>query len=143
MYNSKNISIKAIRSDNEKEFQNGHFQTFCQENGIKHQFTIPYNHSQNGRTERFNGILISSTKALLNEAQLSHEFWEYAIDTANFIHNRLSHQGNQNRISYEFFHNKSIDYSIFPVFWMQGLLLCSKRTSFKIDNSHTWHLSWL
>jgi len=121
IYNSKNITIKAILSDNGKEFQNSHFQTFCQENGIKHQFTIPYNPSQNGRAERFNGILISSAKALLNEAKLSHEFWVYAIDTANFIYNRLPHQGIHNRISYEVFHNKPADYRIF------------QRTSFKIQ----------
>jgi len=86
----KNITIKAIRFDNGKEFQNSQFQTFCQENRIKYQFhqfrIIPL---KNGRAERFNGILISSAKALLNEAKLSHEFWEYAVDTANFIYNRL------------------------------------------------------
>jgi len=120
---------------NGKEFQNGHFQTFCQENGIKHQFTIPYNPSQNGRAERFNGILISSAKALLNEAKLSHEFWEYVIDTANFIHNRLPSQSNQNRIPYEVFYNKLLDYSIYRVFGCKVYFFIPKELRSKFNNN--------
>ena len=98
IYNTFNINVKSIKSDNGKEFSNTNFQTFCQENGIIHNFTVPYNPSQNGKIERLNGILISSAKALLNEAKLSRHFWEYEVDTANFIHNRLPHQGNENKI---------------------------------------------
>jgi len=45
IYNSLNISIKAIRSDNGKEFQNSKFQIFCEKNGIYHLFSVPYNPS--------------------------------------------------------------------------------------------------
>jgi len=103
IYNSLNINIKAIRSDNGKEFQNSKFQLFCEENGINHQFLVPYNPSQNGRSEGFNGILIAFSKSLLNDAKLNHNFWEFAVDTANYIHNRLPHQSIQNKIHLKYF----------------------------------------
>jgi len=135
IYNTTNITVKAIRSDNGKEFQNSRFQTFCQENGIKHEFTIPYNPSQNGRAERFNGTLISSAKALLNESKLSHDFWEYAVDTANFTYNRLPHQGNQNKIPYEIFYNKPVDYNFFRVFGCRVYFFVPKELRSKFDNN--------
>ena len=134
-FNFFNISIKAIRTDNGKEFLNNNFKIFCQQNGIYQQHTIPYNPSQNGRAERFNGILISSAKALLNEAKLSHTFWEFAIDTANFIHNRLPHQGINNQIPFEILYNKPVDYSIFRVFGCRVFFFIPKELRSKFDNN--------
>jgi len=73
------------------EFCNRKFKEFRSNKGIIHQLSIPYNPQQNGRAEPFNGILINAAKALLNESKLSKEFWEYAVDTANYIHNRIPH----------------------------------------------------
>jgi len=135
IYNSLNINIKAIRSDNGKEFQNSKFQIFCEENGIHHQFSVPYNPSQNGRAERFNGILIASSKSLLNDAKLSHDFWEFAVDTANYIHNRLPHQGIQNKIPFEVFYNKPVDYNTFRVFGCRVYFFVPKELRSKFDNN--------
>jgi len=108
---------------------------FCQENGIIHNFTVPYNPSQNGKVERLNGILISSAKALLNEAKLSRHFWEYAVDTANFIHNRLPHQGNENKVPYEILYKKSVNYNIFRVFGCRVYFYVPKELRSKFDNN--------
>jgi transposase InsO family protein len=35
-------SIRAIRSDNGSEFRNSHFETFCHDLGLEHQFSSPY-----------------------------------------------------------------------------------------------------
>jgi len=106
-----NKTIKYIRSDNGKEFSNNKFKSFCTSHGIIQQFTIPHNPQQNGRAERLNGILISSAKALLNDAKLSHEFWEYAVDTANYIHNRLPHSSINNKIPFKVLYKKDVNYS--------------------------------
>jgi transposase InsO family protein len=35
-------AIRAIRSDNGSEFKNSHFETFCHDLGLEHQFSSPY-----------------------------------------------------------------------------------------------------
>jgi len=39
--NEKDLKIKALRSDHRGEFQNEKFETFCEENGINHNFSAP------------------------------------------------------------------------------------------------------
>jgi transposase InsO family protein len=45
-------AIRAIRSDNGSEFKNSHFETFCCDLGLEHQFSSPYVACQNGVVER-------------------------------------------------------------------------------------------
>jgi transposase InsO family protein len=35
-------AIRAIRGDNGSEFKNSHFETFCHDLGLEHQFSSPY-----------------------------------------------------------------------------------------------------
>jgi transposase InsO family protein len=35
-------AIRAIRCDNSTEFKNSHFETFCCDLGLEHQFSSPY-----------------------------------------------------------------------------------------------------
>jgi transposase InsO family protein len=39
--------VRAIRSDNVNEFKNYHFETFCRDLGLEHQFSSPYVACQN------------------------------------------------------------------------------------------------
>jgi transposase InsO family protein len=41
-------AIRAIHSDNGSEFKNSHFETFCHDLGLEHQFSSPYTAPQNG-----------------------------------------------------------------------------------------------
>ena len=66
--------------------------------------------------ERLHGTLISNGDAMLNDAKLNHKFWEDAVATANYIHNRLPHKGNNNKIPYEILYNDKVDYNKFRVF---------------------------
>jgi len=84
-----NKNIKYLHSDNGTEFINNKFNEFCNINGIVFEHTIPNNPQQNGRVERLHGTLFPSARAMLEEAHLNHVFWEDAIKTANFIHNRI------------------------------------------------------
>jgi transposase InsO family protein len=34
--------VQAIRRDNGSEFKNSHFETFCRDLGLEHQFSSPY-----------------------------------------------------------------------------------------------------
>ena len=92
----KNIfgkSIKYLRTDNGTEFTNNKILNFCNENGIIHEFSVPYDPQQNGKIERLHGSLLPNARAMLEDAHLNHVYWEDAIDTANYVLNRIPHRG--------------------------------------------------
>ena len=130
-----NKTITYIRTDNGMEFNNSKFKYFCAQKGIIHQFTTPYNPQQNGRAERLNGILISAAKSLLNDSKLSREFWECAVDTANYIHNRLPHSSINNKIPFEVLFKTKTDYSHFKVFGCRVFFFVPKSLRNKFDNN--------
>ena len=46
--NEAQLTIGTIRTDNGGEYTSHAFETYLQENGIKHETTIPYNPQKNG-----------------------------------------------------------------------------------------------
>ena len=50
--NQFDVKIKRIRSDNGKEFDNTNIEEYCDEVGIKHEFSSTYTPQQNGVVER-------------------------------------------------------------------------------------------
>ena len=61
----KDTSIISIRSDHGKEFENQHFESFCEENGISHNFSCPRTLQQNRVVERRNKSLQEMAKVML------------------------------------------------------------------------------
>ena len=72
---------------------------------------------------------------MLQDAQLHHKFWEDAIGTANYIHNRLPHKGNNNKVPFEVLYNKKVDYSKLRVFGCQAFYFIPKQFRDKFANS--------
>ena len=105
---------------------------FYNESGIVHQYTIPHNPQQNGRVERLNGTLVSLGNALLADAKLNHKFWEDAVATANYIHNRVPHKGINNKVPYEILTGNKVDYNKFKVFGCQVYYYIPKQFRKKI-----------
>ena len=54
LQNEKGVSIVKIRSDHGKEFENARFDSFCEKNGIKKEFSALKTPQQNGVVERKN-----------------------------------------------------------------------------------------
>jgi transposase InsO family protein len=48
-------AIRAICRDNGSEFRNSHFETFCHDLGLEHQFSSPYTPPHNGVVESKTG----------------------------------------------------------------------------------------
>ena len=136
--NIKNIfnkSIKYLRTDNGTEFTNRRIINFCIENGISHDFSVPYEPQQNGRIERLHGSLIPNSRAMMEDAHLSHVFWEDGINTANYIHNRTPHRGIENKVPFELLYNKKVDFNRFKVFGCQVFFLVPEQFRKKLQNT--------
>jgi hypothetical protein len=78
-----------VRSDNGSEFKNTNVEEFCDEKGIKHEFSTTYTPEQNGVVERKNKTLIEMARSILDEYKVSDSFWAEAINTACHASNRL------------------------------------------------------
>jgi len=85
--------------------------------------------------ERLHGTLFPSARAMLEDAHLNHVFWEDAIKTVNFIHNRIPHKGINNNIPYELLYNEKVDFNRFRVFGCQVFFYVPKSFRKKLSNS--------
>ena len=130
-----NSTIKFIRTDNGTEFVNRDFNNFCTENGIINQLTVPHNPQQNGRAERLNETFIYTAASLLTESKLNRKFWEDAIHTTNYIHNRLPHKGINNQVPFEILFNEKVNYNHFKVFGCQVFFYVPKHFRKKFTDS--------
>ena len=57
LQNEKRVSIVKIRSDHGKEFKNAQFDSFCEKNGIKKEFSAPKTPQQIGMVDRKNRVI--------------------------------------------------------------------------------------
>ncbi|KAK1650320.1 hypothetical protein QYE76_068125 [Lolium multiflorum] len=96
MYESE---IKAIRTDNGTEFKNYTMQEFVDDEGIKHEFSVPYTPQQNGVVERKNRTIIEMARTMLSEFNSPHNFWGEAISV--HYSNRLFLRPLHNKTPYE------------------------------------------
>lgn len=82
--------IKYLQSDNEvSEYCNRNFDKYLKEHGIQRRLSVKYTPQQNGLAERKNRTLVEKARCLLIEANLPLKFWAEAINTSNYLCNRL------------------------------------------------------
>lgn len=80
---------KLIRSDRGGEYIGNLMIKLLQEEGIQTQLTAPYTPQQNGVAERKNRSLVEMARCMLLDARLPLTFWAEAVNTANYLQNRL------------------------------------------------------
>ena len=68
------LKIKCLRSDNGGEFTSKELNNFCEDHGIKRQFSAPRTPQHNGVTERKNRIVQEAASTMLNESKLPYKF---------------------------------------------------------------------
>jgi hypothetical protein len=122
--------IIVLRTDNAKEF------VFLQKElaniGITVEFTVHYTPEQNGVAERLNRTLITIAKALLFDAQLPPMFWGEAVNTANYLRNRLP-IGPDGKSPHEAFTKQRPSVSHLRVFGCLAYAYQAKETRLKLD----------
>ncbi|WVZ97403.1 hypothetical protein U9M48_042943 [Paspalum notatum var. saurae] len=99
--NESGHAMRALRSDNGSEFKNDRFKTFCQSQGLEHQFSSLYVPQQNGVVERKNRTLVEMARMMLDEHRTPRKFWAKAINTACYVSNRIFLRAVLNKTSYE------------------------------------------
>lgn len=81
-------TVRRIRSDNGGEYTSAALADFYTANGIKPEFTVPYNPEMNGKAERLNLTLLEKARTMLIDANMPPSLWAEAIATANYLRNR-------------------------------------------------------
>jgi transposase InsO family protein len=74
--NEFELKIKKIRSDNVTEFKNIGVDQFMAEEGIKHEFFVPYTPQKNCVMDRKNRTLIKTARTMLNEYKTPDNYWQ-------------------------------------------------------------------
>ena len=91
---------KVLRSDRGGEYMSSEVQDFLKEEGIEFECTVGYAPQQNGIAERKNRSLVEAARTMLNDSDLPKYWWAEAINTANYIQNRVTSQAT-NSIPYK------------------------------------------
>ncbi|GKF46968.1 putative ribonuclease H-like domain-containing protein [Tanacetum coccineum] len=73
--------VKIIRCDNGKEFKNRVMSEFCEQKGIKKEFSIARTPQQNGVAEKRNRTLIEAARTMLADSKLPTTFWAEAVNS--------------------------------------------------------------
>ena len=81
LQNEKGVPIFKIRSDHGKEFENARFESFCEENGIKNEFSAPKTPQQNWVVERKNRVIQEMARVMLLNKQRSGIFCGEHVQT--------------------------------------------------------------
>ena len=131
--NSKGTCISAIRSDHGGEFENESFQTFCEENGITHNFSTPRTPQQNGVVERKNRSLQEMTRTMLHDTNMAKHFWAEAVNTACYIQNRIYIRPILKKTPYELWKGRKPNISYFHSFGCKCFILNTKDQLGKFD----------
>ena len=114
--NEFEFKIKKIRSDNGTEFKNSRIEDYCDDKGVKHEFSAKYTPEQNGVVERKNRTLIEMARSMLSEYNVSDSFWAEAINTACHASNRLYCHRLLKKTPYELLIGRKPNISYFRVF---------------------------
>ena len=77
-----------MRTDNGGEYIDDEFNNFCQQEGIKRQFTAAYTLQQNGVTEQMNRTLLERAGAILRTARMAKSFWAEAVKITYYVINQ-------------------------------------------------------
>ncbi|GJZ80320.1 putative ribonuclease H-like domain-containing protein, partial [Tanacetum coccineum] len=99
--------VKIIRCDNGTEFKNRVMSKFCEQKGIKREFSIARTPYQNSVAERRNKTLIRVARTMLADSKLPTIFWAEADNTACYVHNRVLVVKPHKKTPYELFRGRT------------------------------------
>lgn len=135
-----NCKMGALRADGEGEFVSIKLRDFCKERGIQIRYATPYLHEENGLAERGWRTLVTMKDALLIDSELPIDFWAEAMETANYLRNRLPSKtrGHEEVIPEEKWSGSRQNLSHLRIFGSEVLVDIPKEKRIKTDIQHVW-----
>jgi transposase InsO family protein len=121
--NEFDFKVKKIRSDNGSEFKNSRIEDYCDEKGVKHEFSAKYTPQQNRVVEKKNRTLIDMARSMLSEYNISDTFWAEAINIACHASNRLYCHRLLKKTPYKLIFGRKPNISYFRVFGCKCYIL--------------------
>jgi transposase InsO family protein len=131
--NEQDCSIKRIRSDHGREFENSSFEEFCNEHGIKQEFSAPITPQQNGVVERKNRVIQDMARVMMHAKNLAQHFWGEAVHTACHIINRVYLRPETDKTPYELWKGKKPTVKYFRVFGSTCYILRDRENLGKFE----------
>lgn len=128
--------IKIVRSDRGGEYIGNTLEKWLKDEGIKHEFSNPYEPEQNGNAERLNRTLGEMARTLLSHSRLPNQFWNFAYLASAYLYNRLPNALTGDRTPYELFHKKKPNLSIIRTFGLLAFVHVNtnQRASGKLED---------
>lgn len=125
--------LKAIRSNRGGEFSSFCFQKYCENLGIKREFTTPYTPQQNGVVERKNKNVVEMARSLLKSRNLPIKLWGKATATTVYLINRSPTHALYNKTPFEVWHGVKPSVSHLKVFGWTAFALITSYKPHKLD----------
>lgn len=131
--NQLNDKIKAIRTDNGKEYCNSNFENYLINCGIVHQTSTPYTPQQNGLAERMNRTLVEKARCMMFYAKASKPIWAEAIATAAYLVNRSPSRVLEDTTPYKLWSGKEPNLGHLRIFGSKVMVHVPKQKRLKWD----------
>ena len=128
-----NKRVKVIRSDRGREYINDDLQQYLKAKGIKMQYTAAYSPQQNGVAERKNRSLMEMARCMLIDANMDKKYWAEAINTANYLQNRLPTKAVE-KTPYELCYSRKPDVKNLHIFGSKAYIHIHKEQRRKLDD---------
>ncbi|KAJ3479322.1 hypothetical protein NLI96_g9143 [Meripilus lineatus] len=125
--------LKKLRVDNAKEYVEGNFRKFLDDEGIVLEATAPYSPPQNGVAERLNRTLIEHSRAMLIAKNLPTFLWEDAVAYSNFLRNRSPTRALKKLTPFEAFWGKKPNLGNIQIFGSDCWVLTPDSKRSKLD----------
>ena len=121
------------RSDHGKEFENARFESFCEKNRIKKEFSAPKTPQQKGVVERKNWVIQEMAKVMLLNKLIPQKFWGEAVKTSFHIGNKIFFRMGTKKTIYEIWNGKKPKVKYFQVFGSKCYILNDQENLEKFD----------
>jgi transposase InsO family protein len=125
--------VKKFQNDNGGEYVNEVLKDYFAQKGIVHRKTVPHTPQQNGKAERLNRTLLDKARTMRAGTGLPTNVWAEAVNTANYLRNRLPTSG-RFKTPYELFWGSKPDLSHVRVFGAVAYSHIHASNRRKLDN---------